>query len=482
MAGVLLVDDRPEILASYRYTIERDGHRMLEASCVAGARSILEATADIDVIVLDMSIPLDDGGQDSPEIGVAFLKELTTRYRKPVIVLTGMGADASRIDALAAGAYDYVGKGEDRKTLLARIRNAANEEARELEGTCLKVGIFPGQSSVFQSFIKTLRLYATRSEKHVLILGESGSGKELAARAIHKLGSHSRGPFEALNCGAIPETLVENELFGHERGAFSGADRRWRGAFDRAAKGTIFLDEVAELPGGVQSKLLRVLSGYGCLPLGGGSLLPMEARVLAATNRDLARMIEEGGFRSELFGRLGQLVIRVPNLRERREDIFPLAQHLVERSNWSRHYSHWKELLEECRSVISEYDWPGNVLQLGTFIERLFVVTEERSVNADAAGKILREMVRERSPASNQSPERLSFVDGTGKLRPFDQLKDDLILGEPLCDYIRRAYQLAGGRWQLAASLMEINDDTLRKYRRMLEERGFVISAAPNRS
>ena len=278
------------------------------------------------------------------------------------------------------------------------------EENRLLRERLAAAGEFPemiGQSAAIREVFECIRQVAD-TDLTVLIQGESGTGKELVARAIHNLGRRRTGPFIASNVGALPESLIESELFGYEKGAFSGATRRKPGWFEMAQEGTLFLDEVGEMAPKTQVDLLRVLEQQEVTPAGGSELIPLDVRLVAATHRDVNELVAEGILREDLYYRLNVVPLRLPPLRERCDDIPPLVDHFLQRA-CSRHGREPKRVAEAAMRVLCDYSWPGNVRQLRNCIERLVVVVEAPVIHADNS---LRKCTHHRGPATWTSMQR----------------------------------------------------------------------------
>ncbi len=373
MATILYVDDEPAVGSIIEDTLERAGHTPVGARSVPEAMDVL-ARGGIDLIVSDYRMP-----------GVTGLEFLGILAREgidvPVIMLTGYGSIEHAVASLKAGAVDYITKplrpaqfelAIDQALELVRLRReneALRREVAEFRAERQIIGDSPAIRRVLQTVAMAAPTRAT-----VLLQGESGTGKELFARAIHNQSDRSNGPFIQLNCAALPEGLIESALFGHERGAFTGAVKRVAGAFERAHRGTLLLDEVSEMRLDLQAKLLRVLQEQEFERVGGTSPIRVDVRVVATTNRDLAAEAEAGTFRQDLYFRLGVIPLLIPPLRERREDIPLLAQRFVEVTAL--------ELGKDIRGIhpdavqfLMEQDWPGNVRELQHVVERAVIFT-----------------------------------------------------------------------------------------------------------
>jgi two-component system response regulator AtoC len=342
-----------------------------------------------DAVLLDLKMPVRSGLDVLGELGPA-LAEL------PVIVVTALGGSAAAIEAMRRGAYDYLTKPFDLDEVLLTLKRALRQRALAFEVKALKArggtgaGQSPpdddadaepelvGQSAIMREVFKTIGLAAATSAP-VLIVGESGTGKELVAAALHRHSDRASGPFIRVNCGALPEGLVESELFGHERGAFTGADRQKPGRFERASGGTIFLDEVAELPLSAQAKILRVLQQREFERVGGTETLQSDARVVSATHRDLSKEVAAGRFRDDLFYRLNVARIVIPPLRDRPEDIPLLAEYILRRVE-RRHGWGELSLSPEALLAIQEQPWPGNIRQLENALARAVIAARGRTI------------------------------------------------------------------------------------------------------
>ncbi|NOZ95310.1 MAG: sigma-54-dependent Fis family transcriptional regulator [Acidobacteria bacterium] len=362
---VLVVDDEATLQMTLRDTLEDEGYRVDVAGSVGEALGLIEAGLP-DVVLCDLRLP-DGSGLDVLE---------ATRRRAPslpVIILTAFGSVASAVEAMKAGANEYLTKPFEEAHLLAVVARHCEvcrlrKRIEELEGAPPRpIGMAP-------RFVEVVELAETvaRSDTSVLILGETGTGKEVLARHIHARSRRSGKQFVAVNCAALPETLLEAELFGHERGAFTGAVRTRRGRFEAADGGTLFLDEVAEMSPRVQGKLLRVLQEQTFERLGSNQTISVNVRLIAATRRDLAADVESGAFRDDLYYRLRVVPMTVPPLRERSGDISLLAQLFARR--FARQFERDLELAPETLNCLEAHPFPGNVRELENLVQRLAVV------------------------------------------------------------------------------------------------------------
>jgi two-component system response regulator HydG len=363
---VLLVDDEPLLLRSLRRILAAAGHQTVLAESPEQAEPAL-ADPDLEVVLLDLRL-----GQSH---GLDLLEQLKReRPEVEVIVMTGHATIESAIGSIRRGAFDYlekpfddvhrvrttVGKALERRRLVRRNREL-EQELRSHSSTPELVG----SSSPMRALVRTIQSLR-HNESHVLVQGESGTGKELVARALHRMSPRAEGEFVPVDCGALPETIIESELFGHEKGAFTGAVGA-PGLFRMADRGSLFLDEIGEIPQGVQAKLLRALQHKEVRPVGASSTVPVDIRVISATHRNLAEMVSEGQFRSDLFYRLNVVRIEIPPLRERAEDIPLLVHHFL--AKYRRARGPIEEIEAGALEALSEAAWPGNVRELENAVE-----------------------------------------------------------------------------------------------------------------
>ena len=440
MARILVADDEAGIREFMEDALAGDGHEVETAADGDAAARALDRRS-FDLLITDLRMP----GQS----GLSLLRKV--RAEQPevqVIVLTAHGTVDTAVEAMKLGAFDYLQKpigGPDELSLLAtralERRRLLDVEARALRGggaTAVELTYGdPRMTPVVLSIGKVARTNAT-----VLLLGESGSGKEVAARAIHALSDRHARPFMAVNCAAITETLLESELFGHEKGAFTGATDRRRGLIELADGGTFFLDEVAELRPELQAKLLRVIQERKFERVGGVRTIEVDVRWIAATNRDLAAMMAQGTFREDLYHRIAVFPIELPPLRERRADIAPLARTLLARIA-SDQKRRGLALTPAAEQKLSAWHWPGNVRELGNVLERAAILADGSRIDAD---DVLLEgtgaaMARAGAPAA-----------GGGEVRPLAEMERDAI---------ERALRSVGGNRRRAAELLGIGERTL---------------------
>ncbi len=372
MADILLVEDKESLRQMLSLTLQNAGYTVDEACDGAEARRKLH-DARYNLVITDLKMPRADGLE-------VLRAAKAADPDNTVIVLTAYGTIDEAVQAMKEGAYEFLQKPVDSRHLLLMVQRATEEARMRAENVLLREEYsrrygFPriiGESPAMQKVGREIQQVALTSTS-VLLMGESGTGKELFARAVHYLSPRRTGPFVAINCAAIPDTLIENELFGHEKGAYTGADQRRVGKFELAARGTIFLDEISEVAPGVQSKLLRVLEERIITRLGGSADIEIDVRVVAATNRDLKAAVATKQFREDLYFRLAVFPVQIPALRERRSDIRELAEFFT--AKYSRELRRQTlKLTRESLFALEEYDWPGNVRELENCIERACIL------------------------------------------------------------------------------------------------------------
>ena len=381
MEPLLLVEDKNELRAMLRKALERNGHSVDEAADGSAAIQKLRAKR-YQMVLTDLKMP---GAS-----GLDVLRESKQADSTiPVILLTAFGSVDEAVSAMKEGAFDFIQKPVDLDHLKLLVERATRQQELLRENLILREEFatrygFPrivGDSPAMQAVSSQLQK-AAPTETTVLLLGESGTGKELFARAIHHLSARSEQAFVALNCAAIPESLVENELFGHERGAFTGAGNRKIGKIELAQRGTLFLDEIGELPLASQAKLLRVLEERRFERVGGTQPIDVDVRIVVATNRDLSARLREKLFREDLYFRISAVPLTIPPLRDRGDDLFLLADHFLEK--FTREFGKPSLSLDpEARRRLREYSWPGNVRELQNALERAVILADGDEISRE---------------------------------------------------------------------------------------------------
>ncbi|MCU0578868.1 MAG: sigma-54 dependent transcriptional regulator [Desulfobacterota bacterium] len=375
---LLIVDDEATLCESLKRVFEREGFEVLTAPDAEAALALFEEGA-FDLILSDILLPAMDG--------IEFLQAVKKQAPEQiVIIMTAYASIETAVGALRAGAHDYILKPVIHDEIKRLVRLALNERALRAENILLKKQIedrfdfehIRGRSPAIQDLIEQVKKIAD-SRSNVLILGETGTGKELFTRAIHFNSSRRNRPFVPINCSAIPDNLLESELFGHVKGAFTGATQTKRGLLEEADGGTVFLDEIADLGFSLQAKLLRVIDDHEIRPLGSTQSRKVDLRLVAATNKDIRQAVKDGTLREDLYYRLSVVTLHLPALRERKEDIPLLAQQFV--------IKYAQELTKEAREItpsavklLADYDWPGNVRELQNVIERAVLLSEGKSI------------------------------------------------------------------------------------------------------
>ena len=376
MSNLLIVEDEAIIRQALRRLLERHGHQVEEAGSIGEAKeSRLE---DKDLVIADLRLP-DGAGTELIELGEG----------TPVLIMTSYASVRSAVQSMKMGAVDYISKPFDHEEMVLLVERILRQSRLQRQNAALKSAVsdcYPvtemvGDCPAMQAVFERIRRVAP-TDTTVLILGESGTGKELVARALHESSPYRDGPFVPVNCASIPETLIESELFGHDRGAFQNALESRHGLVEAASGGTLFLDEVGELPLNAQARLLRVLQNGEVRRLGSDHLRQVELRVVAATHRQLDALVEEGLFREDLYFRLRVMEIRLPPLRERGDDIDKLAVYLLEKA--CRRLNHPPlRMSPEAMAAIRGYAWPGNVRELENAMERAAILCDDGVIGPD---------------------------------------------------------------------------------------------------
>ena len=451
MATILYVDDEPAIGLVLQDTLERLGHSAIGATNVPEALGAL-SRGGIDLIISDFRMP----GLS----GLEFLELLREQGRDvPLIMLTGYGTIEHAVAAIKAGAVDYITKPLQVEQLqhavsqalelsrLKRENQALRDEVMEIRAAREVVAKSPAMRQVLQIVSTAAPTRAT-----VLLQGESGTGKELLARAIHDQSDRRDRAFVKLNCAAMPEGLVESALFGHEKGAFTGAIKRVEGAFERAHGGTLLLDEITEMRLDLQAKLLRVLQEQEFERVGGTSTIHVDVRIVATTNRNIEQAVEKGEFRRDLFYRLSVIPVHIPALRQRPEDI-PILAHTFAQNAASELGREITGITPDALSLLQRYDWPGNVRELQHAVERAVILTRGTVLLASSFDTIRAALSGRRGALTSTAPDGPTS-EGI--------LLTTLDLDEAEASLIERALQITGGNRTRAAELLGVTDRTLR--------------------
>ncbi|MEQ9400745.1 MAG: sigma-54 dependent transcriptional regulator [Longimicrobiales bacterium] len=463
MATILCVDDEAAQVLLLEDTLERAGHKTVGVRNVEAALNVL-ARGEVDLIVSDYRMP--------GATGLEFLAELEREgIGVPLIMITGYGSIEHAVASIKAGAIDYITKPVRPQQLELAVDQALEFARLKRENAQLRAEVTQirssreiiGESKALERILDTIRVVApTRSA--VLLQGESGTGKELMARTIHNLSDRQDGPFISINCAALPENLVESTLFGHEKGAFTGAVKQVKGAFERAHRGTLLLDEVTEMRLDLQAKLLRVLQEQEFERVGGSQPIKVDVRIVATTNRHLSDEVAEGTFREDLYYRLSVVPLLIPPLRERLDDIPLLISHFVRR--FAEDVGRTITAIEpEVFDLLGDYSWPGNVRELSHAVERAVILSTD---------EVLRPQAFDRSrfglaPGGVQGPlvggraDGAASKDGTGRTdNGGSGSLDTLNLGEIEEVMIQRALEATEGNRTKAADLLGISVRTLR--------------------
>jgi DNA-binding NtrC family response regulator len=444
MENILIVDDEKSLLDLLSVVFKKEGYGVKTASSGATAREILEKEA-VDLVITDIKMPRTSGLDI-----LKFVKERNAEI--PVILITAYGSIKQAIDALKAGALDYVVKPFDVEELKILVARGLEKLHLKEENILLKRDLkdrygfekMIGKSRTMQEIYTLIEKVAT-TDSTVLITGESGTGKEMAARAVHAQSPRRDGQFVSINCAALPENLLESELFGHTRGSFTGAVSDKKGMFEAATRGTLFLDEVGEMSPWTQVKLLRAIQERVVRRVGGNDEIPIDVRIIAATNQDLKKRIVEGKFREELFYRLNVISFEMPPLRKRTEDIPMLLGHFLEKY-CAKIGKPMKRMTPDVFGLLEAYHWPGNIRELENVVERLVAIEDRETVTAAC---LPLEIV------NPQRKEETQFL-----FRPGFNLS--VYVDELTKKYVNQALLATAGNLRQAAPLLGISYRTLR--------------------
>jgi two-component system, NtrC family, response regulator PilR len=455
MASILVCDDQRSICEMLDISLRKDGHRVETVNGGEAAKKKL-SSANYELLITDIKMPQTDGievlrfaRQSSPETSV--------------ILITAVEDYEAAVQAVKGGAFDYIHKGpgllEELKLAVGRaletlVLQRENFAFKRDAASRNSLDNFIGSSPVIEKLKATIRTVAPTAST-VLIYGESGTGKELVARAVHSCSTRASEPFVSINCGAFPETLLESELFGYVKGAFTGASQNKRGLFEVASEGTIFLDEIGEMSVSMQVKLLRVLQERTIRPVGGTQETPVDVRVIAATNRDLREMVASGTFREDLYYRVSVIPIQVPALRERRDDVELLANHFLKKYSTGAQKSILR-ILQDSLDALKAFEWPGNVRQLENTIERAVAMETGNELRVDLEADRPRARAVAASSNGHSSPDV-----------PSDGIDFEKYVAGVERSLIESALQQSGGVQIRAAELLKVS---YRSFRHLLKK------------
>ena len=455
---ILLIEDDAGLAENLREVLADEGFTV--TLCVRGDDGLLRAGQDeFDVVLTDLRLP----GLG----GLELVRQLHESHpRLPVLLMTAHGNIETAIEATKLGAYDYVQKPFEMPELIGLLHRAAGASRLMREPVALAAEssssrtALVGTSRAMQDVCKEIGRVAAKPVT-VLIRGETGTGKELIARALYQHSDRAKAAFIAINCAAVPENLLESELFGHERGSFTGADQRRIGRFEQANKGTLFLDEIGDLPPGTQVKLLRVLQQQTFQRVGGSETISVDVRVIAATHRDLHEMIREGQFREDLFHRLNVVTIQLPPLRERREDIPVLVQHFLKKYA-AKFGGESPAISADALAVLQAEPWPGNIRELENVTRRLLLAAHGLSIGADALRLTLSARTPEKTSATDSLPAMAAALLARAQRGELHDAHAQIMAGAER-EVLTQAILLAEGNQAKAARWLGLSRFTLRE-------------------
>jgi two-component system response regulator AtoC len=446
MSKILIVDDEKLICDMLRTELEKNNYEVTVVNNSKDAIKVIEHN-DFDIVLLDLMLPKITGLDL-----LSLIKEKSPNT--VVIIITAYGSAESAVKAMKLGAFDYITKPFSMEEMLVVIKKA-EEYAKKLQeidyykkerGREFNLDAIIGSSKAIKDIKETIMRIAEADVKVVLIEGESGVGKELIAKAIHGLSKRASSPFIAINCASVPETLLESELFGYEKGAFTDAKTTKQGLIDLADGGTLFLDEIGDMPTSIQAKLLRFLEERKVRRVGGLTDIPVDVQVIAATNKVLKKLVQEGKFREDLYYRIKVVPIYVPPLRERKEDIIDLANHFIKHFN-REFKKHVKGFSPIALKMIMQYDWPGNIRELRNVIERAMIFEEEDMIMVE---RLPAEIIASSGKTYSSSPLEI-------KIPP-----EGIDIEEVEKELIRQALLMTKGNQSKAARLLNIGVDAMR--------------------
>ncbi len=469
MATLLVVDDEPSVLHVFSRVFRSGDLTVLTARSGEEAVRLLSECRP-DTVVLDIMLPGRSGLDVFQDI-----RQIDSRL--PVVFMTAGGTSETAIEAMKLGAFEYLLKPLDFVQMRAVIDRALATRRLMCEPVALSCGagepsapgdVLIGRAPAMQEVYKAIGRVAPQMVT-VLVRGESGTGKELVARAVYQHSRRAGGPFLVVNCAAIPETLLESELFGHEKGSFTGAERRRIGKFEQCSGGTLFLDEIGDMPMTLQSKILRVLQDQHFERVGGNETVRTDVRIIAATNRNLEAMVAQGAFRPDLYYRLNVYTIALPPLRERLEDLEPLVAHFVARANTELEKA-VRNVAPECMELLRRYPWPGNVRELQSAVRRAVLGTTGPALVIDALPELVKKVGVSGSPpvpaAGASTTDWEHFVEERLRLGTERLYDEALALMER--QVITRALRHAGGNQVQASRILGITRTTLRAKMRQI--------------
>ena len=442
---VLIVDDEKSMCELLTSSLSRRGFQAQARTNAADALTAI-GQDDYDVVVTDLNMPAMNGN-------VLCSRIAENRPDIPVVVVTAFGSLDTAVQAIRAGAYDFITKPFELEALIITLQRAIQHRSlreevkrlRKAQAESAKFDELIGQSPVMKQLFDLLER-VSKADASILITGESGTGKELVARALHRRGRNPDGPFVAVNCAAMPESLLESELFGHAKGAFTDAKSNRTGLFLQAQRGTLFLDEIGEMPLGLQPKLLRALQERKVRPVGSEQEVPFDARIICATNRDLESAVEEGRFREDLLFRINVITVEIPPLRARGSDVLLIAQHLVERFA-NRSGKSVTGISTPAADKLLSYPWPGNVRELQNCIERAVALTGYEKLAVEDLPEKIRAYSRSHVLVAGEDPTELV---------PLEEVERR---------YILRVLEAVGGNKTMASRILGLDRKTL--YRRL---------------
>ncbi|OHB68932.1 MAG: two-component system response regulator [Planctomycetes bacterium RBG_16_41_13] len=447
---ILVVEDDEYVLGSIKSVLDSEGYEISTASNGLEAMSIYRKSPH-DLVIADLKMPKMDGFE--------LLKQLKLESPEVfLIMMTAYGSVRTAVEAIKIGAYDYLTKPVSAEELRLVIKRAFEKQNLLIENRALRkeleerfsFGNIIGRSHRMQQ-IYDLIMQVADTDATILITGETGTGKELIAHAIHHNSSRKDAPFVVINCSALPESLLETELFGHEEGAFTGATKQRNGKFEHAHKGTVFFDEMGNLPLSMQTRLLRLLQEKSFERIGGNKTIKVDVRIIAATNKDLNNLSEEGGFRKDLYYRLNVIPVQLPPLKERLEDIPLLVSHFIEKYNKAFKKS-IKSISQNALNIMMSYHWPGNVRELENLTERAVIMAKDNNIINEVD-----------LPIPHQKQQREVFVDNPDDLAGNTDMETFLSACEVL--YITKLLKQCKGRIDSSARISGIDAKTL--YRKM---------------